>query len=101
MASIVNVWAELTAVGIDVPSGSTQYWQTTGTAAGYGRLVTYAAQPLQLVGYPGTNQYEVQDVSYEVDGAGNRRILFQVTSKGTNPFGSYGLFLVYTDEIPT
>jgi hypothetical protein len=100
MASTVNVWAELTAEGIDVPAGSTQFWQTTGGAAQYGRMVGYVAQPLELVGAPGTNEYEVHDVSHEVDSAGNRRVLFQVTSKGTNEFGSYGLFLVFTDVIP-
>lgn len=100
MASTVQVWAELTAVGVDVDAGSTQFWQTTGGAAEYGRYVTYVAQPLELVGAPGTNQYEVHDVSHEVDAAGDRRVLLQVTSKGTNPFGSYGLFLVFTDVIP-
>jgi hypothetical protein len=97
MASAVRVWAELTAVGVDVDAGSTQFWQTTGVAADYGRHVTYAAQPIELGGAPGTNQYEVHDVSHEVDAAGNRRVLLQVTSKGTNPFGSYGLFLIFTD----
>jgi hypothetical protein len=98
MASTVNVWAELTAVGVDVLAGSTQYWQTTGL--GYGRYVTYVAQPLQLGGFPGTNQYEVHDISHQVDAAGNRTVFFQVTSQGSDPFGSYGLFLVYTDVIP-
>ena len=100
MASIVNVWAELTATGIDVDAGSTQYWQTTGAAAEYGRLVGYVAQPLELVGFGGTSEFRVHDISHEVDGAGNRRVLLQVTSTGTNPFGSYGLFLVFTDAIP-
>jgi signal recognition particle receptor subunit beta len=100
VASQVRVWAELTAVGVDVPQGSTQFWQTTGAAAEYGRLVQYVAQPLHLVGFPGTNQFELHDISHEVDSQGARRVLFQVTSKGSNPFGSYGIFLIYTDVIP-
>ena len=99
MAAIVNVWAELTAVGVDVDSGSTQFWQTTGSAAEYGRMVEYVAQPLTLSGAPGTNEYEVHDVSHQVDSDGNRSVFLQVTSKGTNDFGSYGLLLVFTDVI--
>jgi hypothetical protein len=101
MASQVKVWAELTATGVDVAPGSTQYWQTTGTAAEYGRMVSYVAQPLRLVGASGKNEFEVKDVSHQVDGAGVRRVLLQVTSKGTNSEGSYGLFIVFTDVIPT
>jgi hypothetical protein len=68
--------------------------------ATYGRLVAYVAQPLELVGSGGSNEFKVHDISHEVDGVGNRRVLLQVTSTGTNPFGSYGLFLVFTDAIP-
>ena len=99
MATVMSVWAELTAVGVDVGAGSTQYWQTTGTAAEYPRYVGYAAIPLHLAGAPGTNEYEVHDIAHEVDGAGHRRVLLQVTSKGSNSYGSYGLFLVFTDLI--
>jgi hypothetical protein len=99
VANVVSVWAELTAVGVDVSAGSTQYWQTTGGAAEYPRYVSYVAHPLQLEGAPGTNEYEVHDISHEVDGAGNRSILLQVSSKGSNPYGSYGLFIIFTDLI--
>ena len=102
MATNVRVWAEQTAVAVDVNAGSTQHWQTTGTAAEWGRYVTYVAQPLQFVGMAGTNEFEVHDVSHEVDDAtGHRRILLQVTSKGTAPFGSYALYLIFTDVIPS
>ena len=74
MANVVRVWAELTAVRVDVSAGSAQYWQTTGTAAEFDRCVDYAAIPLQREGAPGTNEYEVHDVSHGVEGVGNRLV---------------------------
>src|SRR5690348_13451103 len=99
MATNVTVWAQQAAVAVDVPAGSTQFWQTTGL--GYGRFVDYIAHPLQFIGMTGTNRFEVHNISSEVDDVtGNRRILFQVTSKGTAAFGSYAIYLIFTDVIP-
>jgi hypothetical protein len=102
MATNVTVWAAQAAVAVDVSAGSTQFWQTTGTPAQWGRYVTYVAQPLQFVGMTGTNEFEVHDVSHEVnDVTGARRVRFQVTSKGTAAFGSYAIYIVFTDVIPS
>jgi hypothetical protein len=92
-----NVYAQLTAVGVDVPSGSTQYWTTSGL--GYGQAAWYVAWPLTLEGFPGTNEFEVTHVSFEATPDGNHLVNLSVTSKGTNPYGSYGLFIMYTDPI--
>jgi hypothetical protein len=97
MASQVNVYAELTAVGVDVLAGSTQNWTTTGL--GYGQMVWYVAWPLTLVGAPGNNEFEVTHVSCEATADGNHLVNLSVTSKGTNDFGSYGLYVLYTDVI--
>ena len=94
----VNVYAELTAVGVDVPSGSTQHWTTSGL--GYGRAVWYVAWPITLGGFPGTNEFEVTHVSFEAPADGSHFVNLSVTSKGTNPYGSYGLFIMYTDPAP-
>ena len=95
MATPVNVYGELTAVGVDVAQGSSQNWTTTGLA--YGQMVWYAAWPLWEVDLQGSNAYEVTDVSFETDADGTRRVNLTVTSKGSDPFGSYGLFIFYTD----
>ena len=97
MATQVNVYGELTAVGVDVPQGSSQYWTTTGL--GYGQMAWYAAWPLFEEGLQGSNAYEVSDISFETDADGTRRVNLTVTSKGSDPYGSYGLFILYTDVI--
>jgi hypothetical protein len=91
----VNVYGQLTAVGVDVAQGSTQHWTTTGL--GDGRMVWYAAWPLHEVGLPGSNAYEVTDVWFETDADGTQRVNLTVTSKGSDPYGSYGLFIYWTD----
>jgi hypothetical protein len=102
MATNVTVWAEQTAVAVDVPAGSTQYWTTTGGAAEWGRYVTYVAHPLRYTALGGTNAFKVHDVSHGVNNTtGTRHIKCQVTNVGTAPYGSYALYLVFTDVIPS
>jgi hypothetical protein len=95
----VNVYGARIAVGVDVPQGSTQQYTTT-TGVGYARMVWYIAWPLNEPQQTGSNAYEVTDVWFETDADGTQRGNLTVTSKGSDAFGSYGLYVFFTDAVP-
>lgn len=90
----VNVYGELGATGIDVAQGSSQSWTVTNVR--YGQMLWFVAWPLHEVDLSGNNAYEVGDVSFETEANGNRTVNLTVTSTGSDPYGSYGLFIFWT-----
>ena len=91
--SNVNVYGELTATGVDLPAGQSDYWATGGL--GYGQGVSYVAWPLS--GPPWDKNLEVRNVSFDVDASGNQTIFLEVHNNSASDYSSYGLFIFWTD----
>jgi hypothetical protein len=94
---MTNVYGQLTANGVDVPPGQTDYWQTSGLDGA--QAAWYVAIPLSFPGGPpGDKVFEVQHTQFECDVNGNRLVFTQVTNVGS-AVASYSLYILWTDPL--
>lgn len=97
---MTNVNGALVAVGVDLVPGQEDNWVLFGGAVqDYGRVFSLTATP--LAGPPWEIIFEVTHVALEVDAQGGRRIFVTVlnSSPSSSEYGSYGLFLSWTDPL--